>query len=58
MMRKLLWMKLNYSTVKWVLKCKYNPDAPVSKYPTLRFLITHCLAIKVTITLSYVTGDM
>jgi hypothetical protein len=50
--------KLNYSTVKWVLKCKYNPDAPVSKYPTLRFLITHCLAIKVTITLSYVTGDM
>jgi hypothetical protein len=24
--------------------------APVSKYPTLRFLIAHCLAIKVTIT--------
>jgi hypothetical protein len=63
--------------VKWVLKCKYNPDgtvnrykarlvalgfmprigidcgdtyAPVSEYPTLRFFIAHCLAIKVIIT--------
>jgi hypothetical protein len=63
--------------MKWVLKCKYNPNgavarykarlvalgfmqrigidcgdtyAPVSKYPTLRFLIAQCLAIKVTIT--------
>jgi hypothetical protein len=68
---------VRYLPVKWVLKCKYNPDgtvnrykarlvalgfmeiigldcgdtyAPVSKYPTLRFLIAHCLAIKVTIT--------
>jgi hypothetical protein len=63
--------------VKWVLKCKYNPDgtvnrykarlvalgfmqrigidcgdtyAPMFKYSTPRFLIAHCLAIKVTIT--------
>jgi hypothetical protein len=63
--------------VKWVLKCKFNPDetvnryktrlvalgsmqrigidcgdtyAPVSKYSTLRFLIAHCTAMKVSIT--------